>query len=81
MMVLVLAEMGYKLLKRQLVLSGAWPPWRRRKRQDANNVEEWSVELWQEIEKTPEFQEHIASGHGTFNPSLSVSSIHVHQTT
>ncbi|RDA95947.1 hypothetical protein CP533_5790 [Ophiocordyceps camponoti-saundersi (nom. inval.)] len=47
-----LAELGFRALRRYLLVAGLWrwPPWKRRRLQD-DNVEEWDVSLWQELEQ------------------------------
>ncbi|ATY66637.1 phospholipid-transporting ATPase (DRS2) [Cordyceps militaris] len=51
--VLGLMELTLKVVKRHLVLAGVWkwPPWRRPGLSE--NVEEWDLELWQELEQDP----------------------------
>lgn len=50
-----LMELAMKVAKRQLVLAGLWrwppPPWSTPGLSE--NVEEWDVELWQELEQDP----------------------------
>ncbi|PHH88534.1 hypothetical protein CDD83_7414 [Cordyceps sp. RAO-2017] len=49
-----------KVVKRQMLLAGfwQWPPWRRRRRL-SDNVEEWDLELWQELEQDPVVREQL----------------------
>lgn len=51
-----LFEMVLKVAKRHLVMAGVWkwPPWRRPGLSE--NVEEWDLELWQELEQDPTVQ-------------------------
>ncbi|KAI0025428.1 P-type ATPase [Xylariomycetidae sp. FL0641] len=51
--VLATLELSYKTAKRYLILAGQWrwPPWKPRELDD--NLEEWKLELWQELEKDP----------------------------
>ncbi|KAM3498512.1 hypothetical protein MY10362_008171, partial [Beauveria mimosiformis] len=46
-----LLELTMKVIKRHLILCGVWkwPPWK--KPSLSENVEEWDVELWQELEQ------------------------------
>lgn len=48
-----LFEMVMKVLKRLLLMAGLWewPPWKQGRVGD--NIEEWDVELWQELEQEP----------------------------
>lgn len=48
---LALFEMVLKVAKRLLLLAGLWewPPWK--KGRVGDNIEEWDVELWQELEQ------------------------------
>ncbi|OAA71609.1 ATPase, P-type, phospholipid-translocating, flippase [Cordyceps fumosorosea ARSEF 2679] len=49
-----LLEMTLKVAKRHLILAGVWkwPPWRGSAGL-SENVEEWDVEMWQELEQNP----------------------------
>lgn len=51
--VLGLIEITLKVLKRHLILGGVWkwPPWKQPGLSE--NVEEWDLELWQELEQNP----------------------------
>ncbi|CAJ2513049.1 Uu.00g011680.m01.CDS01 [Anthostomella pinea] len=58
-LVLISIEFACKAAKRQLILAGLWrwPPW---KREDLDeNLENWSRELWQELEKDPVVRERL----------------------
>ncbi|KAH7328733.1 phospholipid-translocating P-type ATPase [Stachybotrys elegans] len=46
-------EVVMKVVKRNLMASGLWklPPWG--KRRSGENIEEWDLELWQELEQDP----------------------------
>ncbi|KAF4983246.1 hypothetical protein FZEAL_1284 [Fusarium zealandicum] len=54
-----LMEIVMKSVKRLLLLGGLWewPPWRRSRRGD--NIEEWDLELWQEMEQDPAMQQRL----------------------
>ncbi|KAH7163140.1 hypothetical protein B0J13DRAFT_30594 [Dactylonectria estremocensis] len=54
-----LMEMAIKAVKRQLLLLGlwSWPPWKQSRVGD--NIEEWDVELWQELEQDPLMRERL----------------------
>ncbi|KAJ3514011.1 hypothetical protein NM208_g15104 [Fusarium decemcellulare] len=54
-----LMEIVMKCSKRLLLIAGLWewPPWRRSRRGD--NIEEWDVELWQELEQDPAMRERL----------------------
>ncbi|KYK58585.1 P-type ATPase [Drechmeria coniospora] len=61
---IVLAMMGLmevcmKVLKRSMLIAGIWhwPPWKRAKLSD--NVEEWDLALWQELEQDPPMREKL----------------------
>lgn len=51
--ILGLFEIVMKCCKRLLLIAGLWewPPWSRSRR--GENIEEWDVELWQELEQHP----------------------------
>ncbi|KAK5990757.1 Phospholipid-transporting ATPase dnf1 [Cladobotryum mycophilum] len=55
-----LMELLFKAIKRNMLVAGLWqwPPWQRKKLGD--NVEEWDLELWQELEQEPEVQKNLA---------------------
>ncbi|KAH8737143.1 hypothetical protein BGZ61DRAFT_525327 [Ilyonectria robusta] len=55
-----LMEMVIKTVKRQLLLAGLWkwPPWKQSRVGD--NIEEWDVELWQELEQDPVMRERLS---------------------
>lgn len=66
-MIVVLGIMGFlelaaKTLKRNLTIWGLWnwPPWRQRRRY-GNNVEEWGLGFWQEMEQDPVVWERFKS--------------------
>ncbi|KAF7536120.1 hypothetical protein G7Z17_g13093 [Cylindrodendrum hubeiense] len=54
-----LMEIVLKAVKRQLLLAGLWkwPPWKQSRIGD--NIEEWDVELWQELEQDPVMRERL----------------------
>ncbi|KAM5355922.1 hypothetical protein ACJ41O_002568 [Fusarium nematophilum] len=54
-----LMEITMKCSKRLLLIAGLWewPPWRRSRRGD--NIEEWSLELWQELEQDPAMRQRL----------------------
>lgn len=54
--VLICLELGFKAIKRNMIVGGLWqwPPWK--KRAASNSVEEWHLELWQELEQVPEIK-------------------------
>lgn len=49
-----LMELTIKVVKRQFIMAGLWkwPPWKK-PRSLSENVEEWDLELWQELEQDP----------------------------
>lgn len=53
MAVLICLELGFKAVKRNLIVGGLWqwPPWKKRALGDS--AEEWHLELWQELEQDP----------------------------
>ncbi|ETS86390.1 hypothetical protein PFICI_00218 [Pestalotiopsis fici W106-1] len=53
MAILICFELGFKAVKRNLIVGGLWqwPPWKKRALGDA--AEEWHLELWQELEQDP----------------------------
>ncbi|KAF4454999.1 hypothetical protein F53441_2560 [Fusarium austroafricanum] len=54
-----LFEIVLKVVKRFLLLAGLWdwPPWG--KSRHGENIEEWDVELWQELEQDPALRERL----------------------
>ncbi|XP_044724674.1 haloacid dehalogenase-like hydrolase domain-containing protein [Hirsutella rhossiliensis] len=54
-----LLELCGKAVRRRMLVAGLWqwPPWRRQPLGD--NVEEWDVELWQEMERDPAVRERL----------------------
>ncbi|KAI1770283.1 phospholipid-translocating P-type ATPase [Hypoxylon cercidicola] len=48
---LICVEMVYKAVKRNMVIAGLWkwPPWKQRSLDDS--LEEWGLEVWQELEQ------------------------------
>ncbi|KAG4265734.1 hypothetical protein FPRO06_01014 [Fusarium proliferatum] len=54
-----LFEIVLKCLKRLLLIAGLWdwPPWGKSRR--GENIEEWDVELWQELEQDPALRERL----------------------
>jgi phospholipid-translocating ATPase len=57
--VFCLMELTAKTARRNLVVAGLWkwPPWQRKVLSDS--VEEWDVELWQEMEQDPVLRERL----------------------
>ncbi|KAI2472984.1 phospholipid-translocating P-type ATPase [Annulohypoxylon bovei var. microspora] len=57
--VLISMEMAYKVVKRNMVIAGAWkwPPWKPRSVDDS--LEEWGLEVWQELEQDPVTRERL----------------------
>jgi phospholipid-translocating ATPase len=53
-------ELLFKAAKRGMLVAGLWhwPPWQRKKMGD--NVEEWDLELWQEMEQDPAVRRKLA---------------------
>lgn len=67
---LFVLELGFKMTKRTLVVTGLWKwrwPWMwwsrargpGRPRGTDKNLEDWDLELWQEMEKNPEVRERM----------------------
>lgn len=56
---LICFELGFKAVKRNMIIGGLWqwPPWKKRAASDS--VEEWHLELWQELEQVPEIKEKL----------------------
>ncbi|KAF4433703.1 phospholipid-transporting ATPase DNF3 [Fusarium acutatum] len=54
-----LFEIVLKCAKRLLLIAGLWdwPPWGKSRR--GENIEEWDVELWQELEQDPALRERL----------------------
>ncbi|KAI1031793.1 hypothetical protein LB504_000959 [Fusarium proliferatum] len=54
-----LFEIVLKCVKRLLLIAGLWdwPPWGKSRR--GENIEEWDVELWQELEQDPTLRERL----------------------
>jgi phospholipid-translocating ATPase len=54
-----LMEIVMKCSKRLLLVGGLWqwPPWGQSRRGD--NIEEWDVELWQELEQDPAMRQRL----------------------
>lgn len=54
-----LFEIVLKCVKRLLLIAGLWdwPPWG--KSRCGENIEEWDVELWQELEQDPALRERL----------------------
>ncbi|KAK9780890.1 putative Phospholipid-transporting ATPase [Seiridium cardinale] len=59
MAVLVCLELGFKAIKRNLIVGGLWqwPPWQ--KRAVGESAEDWHLELWQELEQDPLMKEKL----------------------
>lgn len=59
-----LMELLIKVTKRNMLVAGLWqwPPWNRsnNSRRRGGNVEEWGVELWQELEQEPKMRKKLA---------------------
>ncbi|KAI0899843.1 phospholipid-translocating P-type ATPase [Annulohypoxylon nitens] len=57
--VLISIEMAYKVMKRNLVVAGMWkwPLWKPRSADDS--LEEWGLEVWQELEQDPVMKERL----------------------
>lgn len=53
-------ELLFKALKRGMLVAGLWhwPPWQKKRLGD--NVEEWDLELWQEMEQDPTVRRRLA---------------------
>lgn len=60
---LMTAELVYKAIKRNLILARLWkwPPWRKPSDEPATfeNLEEFHLEMWQELEQDPAIQEKL----------------------
>jgi phospholipid-translocating ATPase len=58
--VFAVAEVAAKVVRRNLVVAGMWkwPPWKRREL--SGRMEEWDVELWQEMEQDPSIRAQLA---------------------
>ncbi|KAL7627863.1 drs2 neo1 protein [Parahypoxylon ruwenzoriense] len=56
---LISIELVYKAMKRHMVIAGVWkwPPWKRQSLDDS--LEEWGLEIWQELEKDPVMRERL----------------------
>ncbi|KAK3070770.1 drs2 neo1 protein [Teratosphaeriaceae sp. CCFEE 6253] len=69
LMILTVMELGHKSITQSLLMAGRWPPWKkhvRREDDDAGNIEELDVRLWQALEKDPNVRERLtrlADGH------------------
>lgn len=57
--ILGLLELVGKAVKRNMTVWGLWhwPPWRTRRLSD--NVEEWDLGIWQELEQEPQMRERL----------------------
>ena len=55
-----LLELVMKAVKRYLLMAGLWkwPPWKEARAGD--NIEEWDLELWQELEQDPVVRARLA---------------------
>ncbi|CAM1506844.1 Fc.00g064850.m01.CDS01 [Cosmosporella sp. VM-42] len=53
-------ELVIKVVKRYLLMAGLWkwPPWKQGR--DGDNIEEWDLELWQELEQDPVVRARLA---------------------
>ncbi|KAI1491977.1 P-type ATPase [Biscogniauxia mediterranea] len=60
-LVLISVEYAYKAIKRNLIVLGLWkwPPWKGRDADDRDHLEEWNLEVWQELEKDPVMRERL----------------------
>ncbi|KAG4221041.1 hypothetical protein PC116_g30482 [Phytophthora cactorum] len=58
-LVLISLELVYKTVKRNMIITGTWhwPPWKKRTPDDS--LEEWGLEIWQELEKDPVMRERL----------------------
>ncbi|OTB08256.1 hypothetical protein M426DRAFT_317370 [Hypoxylon sp. CI-4A] len=58
-LVLVSIDLVYKAIKRNMIIAGTWkwPPWKRRSVDDS--LEEWGLDVWQEVEKDPVMRERL----------------------
>ncbi|KAI1386522.1 phospholipid-translocating P-type ATPase [Hypoxylon trugodes] len=56
---LISIELVYKTIKRNMIIAGTWkwPPWKRRSLEDS--LEEWGLEVWQELEQDPVIRERL----------------------
>ncbi|KAF5125584.1 putative phospholipid-transporting ATPase DNF3 [Metarhizium anisopliae] len=54
-----LLELVGKTIKRNMLVAGVWhwPPWKRHRLND--NVEEWDLQVWQEMEQDPKVRERL----------------------
>jgi phospholipid-translocating ATPase len=54
-----LMELSGKTIKRQMLVAGLWqwPPWKKGRLRES--VEEWDLELWQELEQDPVMRERL----------------------
>lgn len=61
--VLGLIDLMVKATRRNLIVAGLWkwPPWKR-KRTLGDSVEEWDLEIWQELEQDPRVRERLKMG-------------------
>ncbi|KAF7526053.1 hypothetical protein G7054_g10884 [Neopestalotiopsis clavispora] len=62
MAILICFELGFKAIKRNLIVGGLWqwPPWKKRALSDS--AEEWHLELWQELEQDPLIRARLKQG-------------------
>jgi phospholipid-translocating ATPase len=54
-----LMELVGKSIKRNMMVAGVWhwPPWKMHRLSD--NVEDWDLEMWQEMERNPKVRERL----------------------
>ncbi|KAI0852939.1 phospholipid-translocating P-type ATPase [Daldinia vernicosa] len=59
LLVLISIELVYKTVKRNMIVAGTWqwPPWKQRSPDDG--LEEWGLQIWQELEKDPVMRERL----------------------
>ena len=57
--ILGLIELAAKTFKRNMLVAGMWhwPPWKTRQLSD--NVEDWDLQIWQEMEKNPTVRDRL----------------------
>jgi phospholipid-translocating ATPase len=62
--VLICFELGFKAVKRNMIVGGLWhwPPWRKKSLGDS--AEEWHLELWQELEQDPVIRARLKQANG-----------------
>lgn len=60
-LILICVELVYKTLRRYFIVSGSWGwrPWRATPLGGEGSIEEWDLELWQELEQDPVIKERL----------------------